>query len=358
MMKSKKVLAMLMAACLMATSLAGCADSAKEKEQSTVSKEESKQSAEASGTTAAQEETKEPVTLTWWYPGTGEQKDTEKVNEYLNEQLKTYEGLEHVTIELHPIADADYGTQLTLALSADSQIDIVGSAYMYPFSNLMEDGILISMDPYMDLVPELTAALPEWLMEYGKYNGEQYMIPNYQQARNIGLFETPQEYLDKGYITQEQLERLSSDKTPIEERVQLIEDYVYAVREGEGSDTKYAPLIASKYCDDSYYSGWFDSITSQFIVRADSTEVVFRPFEENTKYVYGVAADWYENGLVPGDPTIDYHDYSYENSLNEEAMILGQDHTVEELDVLEAELAESYGFKIATAWMNDYVYSS
>ena len=44
------------------------------------------------------EEEKEPVTLTWWWPGNGPMPDTEMVNEAFNELLQTYEGMEHVSV--------------------------------------------------------------------------------------------------------------------------------------------------------------------------------------------------------------------------------------------------------------------
>ena len=47
------------------------------------------------------EEPKEPVVLEWYYNGNGQQADTEEVEAAVNELLKEYPGLEHVSIKLN-----------------------------------------------------------------------------------------------------------------------------------------------------------------------------------------------------------------------------------------------------------------
>ena len=95
---TRKVLALAMAF-IMTLALAGCGN--KSTGETTTAAE--KETTTAAASTAAQageggDESKEPVKLVWWYRGNGEQKDTKMVQEALNEKLKTYPGLEHVTV--------------------------------------------------------------------------------------------------------------------------------------------------------------------------------------------------------------------------------------------------------------------
>lgn len=147
----KRVMALAMAS-VMAAALAGCGSSAKEtqapketeaaqetKAEST-SDTEKADGAEAEDTEQAQE--KEPVNLVWWYRGNGEQKDTKMVQDALNEQLKTYPGLEHVTVELKCYTASEYKQAVTLAQSSDEQIDILNTVNL-DFAEEVEKGSLI-----------------------------------------------------------------------------------------------------------------------------------------------------------------------------------------------------------------------
>ena len=139
----------------------------------------------------------ETVTLYWWFRGNGEQADTELVNAKVNEMLKTYEGLENVEIVLRPFAASDYQTQVTLGLSSGEPMDILNTVSLNLYQ-LVENGTLQPIDQYMELVPELTAELPEQMIDYGKVDGVQYIICHQQQIANGRSIYIPTEYIERG----------------------------------------------------------------------------------------------------------------------------------------------------------------
>ena len=144
------------------------------------------------------------VTLHWWYRGNGEQADTELVNAKVNEMLQTYEGLENVKVVLHPFAPSDYQTQVLLGLSAGEPMDILNTVSLNLYQ-LVEDGTLRPMDEYLPLATELTAELPEQMINYGKVDGVQYIICHQQQIANGRDLAIPTEYIEKGWVDGEKL---------------------------------------------------------------------------------------------------------------------------------------------------------
>ena len=62
----------------------------------------------------AEPEVKEPVLLEWYFRGNGQQKDTEEVEARVNELLKNYPGLEHVSININCFPSADYETKVVI----------------------------------------------------------------------------------------------------------------------------------------------------------------------------------------------------------------------------------------------------
>ena len=119
----KKVVALLCVASMAVSLLASC--SSKEKTpQDTQAETKTESSTAVSGESEKTAEKKDPVTLTYWYwNNVGEQEYTQQVEDKLNEILASTEGYEHITVDLHPCKD--YSTDLSLALSAGEQIDII-----------------------------------------------------------------------------------------------------------------------------------------------------------------------------------------------------------------------------------------
>ena len=254
----------------------------------------------------------EPVTIAWWFRGNGEQTDTELVNARVNEMLKNYEGLENVTLELHPFASSDYGTQVTLGLTSGEQIDILNTVGLNLYT-LVLDGTLRPIDEYLELAPDITAELPEGILNYGKLNGHQYIICHQQQAANGRSLAIPTEYIEKGWIDGDKLVALFNYANPDEMDHNALWDYMEeclkAVREGTGSDNiylSYLSTVGTANCSDLY--GYYDTVSGYsaaggFVVDAATHTVMFQDTAPGTEDLFARAARWYDEGLTHFDTT-------------------------------------------------------
>ena len=138
----------------------------------------------------------EKINLVYWYCGNGMQRDTQLVNDRINELLAQTPGMENVTVTLMPTLGNEYQQKLLLAMTAEEPVDIVST--FGAFANVTDEfrrGTFIALDDLMAEIPDTVAELPGWILDYGKVDGKQYYIPTYQQNGNQRLFTIPTEYL-------------------------------------------------------------------------------------------------------------------------------------------------------------------
>ena len=240
-------------AIIMAASLAGCGSS-KEAESAasgTQSEPASAQSdaadaqTEAADSGAASQEASdgEAVTLEWYYRGNGIQKDTEMVEEAFNELLKTYPGMENVTVNFNCYTGDEYSNAVILAQSADKQIDILNTVGL-DFAEEVEKGTYLPLNDMLAENETLKSTLPDWLWDLGSIDGNIYIVPNYQRAANLMYLTTPKEYMDN-YGDKEKIESvIQNPDSTVEEIAAVLEEYCQAVQAGEGA-TKYMPPLAT-----------------------------------------------------------------------------------------------------------------
>ena len=193
----KKLIALLCATA-MTCSLASCGKTSEEKTS------ESSSSTHVSVSTPSsevkeekpkekEEKPKEPVEIVYWYSNSvGMQEYTQEVEDLLNEKLKEIEGYEHITLRLSP--HKDYATDLALAQVSGEQIDLA-ILYGLDITKEIANGSFMPIGDLLAANPEITAELPEWFVEYGKYKGEQYYVPSYQQLCNEFFFYIPKVFV-------------------------------------------------------------------------------------------------------------------------------------------------------------------
>ena len=231
----KKALAGLLAICLM-MAIVGCAPA--NPTPSTTAPNQGSTTAPKE-TTEAPAESKDPVVLEWYYRGNGQQKDTEEVEAAVNELLKEYPGLEHVSININCFPSSDYKQQIVLAQSSGAQMDLVSSVSL-DFYEQIDNGTWMPMDDY--LTDTLKNELPDWLWEMGSIDGQIMIVPNYQNAFNASYIGIPTAYLDK-YGDYDAIRASLQDETkPLAERVACLEEFALAVRKGEGNNKYLYPL--------------------------------------------------------------------------------------------------------------------
>ena len=311
-------------------------------EESTIQESEEKETGEKESTE------KGPVTLEWYYRGNGQQEDTELVEQRVNELLKSYPGLEHVTINLNCSTSSEYREHVTLAQSAGQQIDILNSVSL-DFYGEVENGSYMPLD---DLISdELRAELPEWLWKMGSVDGKIYMVPNYQQACNMGYLFTPKEYMDKYGDYDRIVSVLTDTESSYEEKMTVMEEYLEAVREGEG-ENKYLPSLPSRVLSESgtqgfYFRNYFDTLTGDFIVEADSGKVTYKYATEMAEHLCELSAKWYDEGYIHPDVlTIEASELRYENMLNPTSWILSYNGAIGDPDTVAETYKNEWGFEV------------
>ncbi len=269
-----------------------------------------------------------PVTLRWYYRGNGMQKDTQAVQDRVNELLKEYPGLEHVSIELCCYISNEYQQAVTLDYSAEEQIDIVSTVNVGDWQQMAQDGYFLAIDNL--LTDEIKAALPEWLLDLGAVNGTRYMIPNYQNAGNNSYFFTPAQYAAYTDVDALKATLTSADST-FDDIATALEEYLLDVRAGEGKDTLYLLSLGHAILNQKGTQGYpfsaqyapFDLFSGEFTVEYGTDgKVNFRLIGDEAKEIYARMAEWYKKGYIHPDAlTIKTNDFTGKNMLNDVAYV-------------------------------------
>lgn len=193
----KKLLALLLAL-VMVVSLVACGVQKQPEETKAPAADKPEETKAPAQETDAPEEPKEEVVITFHHTNlVGEQEHTGTVEEKLNELLDAMPGYEHISIDIVPY-DANFPANFALAEANGDQIDIVNHWFL-DFDALVAQGSVIPLDDLVAANPLVTSDMPEWMMDYGKYNGVQYYIPSYQSAYSNTFFWAPVEYFNYYY---------------------------------------------------------------------------------------------------------------------------------------------------------------
>jgi ABC-type glycerol-3-phosphate transport system substrate-binding protein len=122
-----------------------------------------------------------PVTLNWIMPGPGIQKDAEMVWAKFNEELKKIEGFENVTVNIEVIPMADYAQKIMLMQTSGEKMDLI-QTYQLNYAQEFRNGTIMDMGPYLKkYAKEALEELPQWVVDMGKVDGAQAILPNYQK---------------------------------------------------------------------------------------------------------------------------------------------------------------------------------
>ena len=352
----KRVFAALLAA-VMVLGMAGCGNQEAEKSGEKSGAQESSQEVKSTSSEAEQKpEEKDPVTIHYWYRNNvGEQQYTGDVEEILNGILKEMEGYEHISIELHPTKDM--ATEFTLAQADGSQIDLVAT-YGLDFNTLVSNGDFITLDDLVEKYPDAVSELPEWMVDFGKVNGEQYYIPAYQQAAAREFFIFPDEYLAMYYKetgkTEEDVRAIVKSRD-VDTICDFCEEYLLAVRKATGKDTKWIDVtnLASAYR--WFNAGQIISGFSSSIFEVKQSEPIYYQLTEEYKKLMQRFNEWYKKGYVhPDYATIKVNDFVKGNFLNDEAYVFAAGYR----SAVTEEYAEEYyapgtGVDLTAIWLSD-----
>ncbi|MBO5099179.1 MAG: ABC transporter substrate-binding protein [Clostridia bacterium] len=175
-----------------------------------------------------------PVTIKWIMPGPGIQADSEMVWAKFNEELHKVEGFENVTVDIEVIPVADYAQKMILMQTSGEQMDII-QTYQLQYADEYRDGTIIDMTPYLEkYAKETLNEVPQWVIDMGKVDGGQAILPNYQKMVQSYMYvNIPEELaqyadiegLEKAFMEEDKANNyILSDKSK-----QLITEYLSKV---------------------------------------------------------------------------------------------------------------------------------
>lgn len=340
-------------AIMMAASLAGCGSSKEDgsvasgtqSEPASAQSEAADAQTEAGDSGAVSQEASdgEAVTLEWYYRGNGIQKDTEMVEEAFNELLKTYPGMENVTVNFNCYTGDEYSNAVILSQSADKQIDILNTVGL-DFAEEVEKGTYLPLNDMLAENETLKSTLPDWLWDLGSIDGNIYIVPNYQRAANLMYLTTPKEYMDN-YGDKEKIESvIQNPDSTVEEIAAVLEEYCQAVQAGEGA-TKYMPPLATMYYSQYGFMDNFDKINGEFIAFSKDNKVVDQYLYDEVKEAYRISGEWYEKGYIhPDIMTISPSDFQAGNMMNEVSYIFCVNNQAGDEEKVSDYYSQSYGF--------------
>ena len=267
-------------------------------------------------------EPKEEITLHYYINnGVGPQSATADVEAKLNEILDNLPGYEYISIDLHEMGDVE--TDFTLAQTAGDPIDMC-TTYAMSFSQRVKDGDFLQLDDLVAQFPDVASDMPDFMLGYGKINGEQYYIPSYQKLANLRYIGVPEEYFamyeaatgnDEAKVT----EILAG--SDIVAKLDFLEDLCLAVREGTGKATKWIDTSSINwelYLGNREYVGVNYGPVGIFEGEAPS----YWPLTEEFKVIQERLNKWYKEGLLHPDMlTIEAGNFNGANILNDESFV-------------------------------------
>lgn len=248
------------------------------------------------GGETAKEGSNETITLKYIMAGAGRQKDSQTVNDAFNEKLHEY--LPNVNVEFDVVEMANYKQDFLLRQTGKEQIDIV-NVYGLNFNEEISNGTFIPIDELLENHgQDVKAALPEWLWDYMKFDGELYGIPSYQMVGTLRCLLAPKEIAEK-YLDIEGLKsELYTNGKLTDKAEQIIEDYVAKAAEAG----VFTELGAASIWNELPLLGW-EGIqgANNFHMNTKTHEIAYKFEVPEMKDSYKRHAEWYQKGWIRQD---------------------------------------------------------
>lgn len=230
-MKRRKTMALLLAATMSVTALAGCSAKAPDEGKSTdtkaageVSAEKDKAAAETPGeeTTA---DTGEVVEIKWYAPMSEIQADQETVQNAVNEYLK---GKLNVSVKFISTDFGSFDQKMQMVISSQEEFDLCfTSNWCNNFYNNVNKNAFLDIGEIVDKeAPKLKEVIPESGFAAATVGGKLYGIPNYQIWAMTNGGYIVKDYVDKSGVDMSSVKSLK-DLEPIFESVKTDNPEIY-----------------------------------------------------------------------------------------------------------------------------------
>lgn len=238
----------------------------------------------------------EQVTLKWIMPGPGEQKDSPKVWDEFNKRLKTYPGMQNVTVDIEVINSADYQQKFLLLQTSGEPIDIV-QTYTLDFAKEARNESFMPMDDLLKLVPDLQKELPDWMWNLGKVDGKQYIVPIYQQMVSAPWgIKTPKALADQFADVNKMQDTFNNSDYFDESCYNALEDYLIKM--------KNAGKLGLGFNSGTQSTKGYETIVNPYgykISDGDNIKVVNLQMAEGSKLKYMKVGEWFQKGYIRKD---------------------------------------------------------
>ena len=268
---NKKVISLILAGALTTVAICGCSEK--------------------------KDETNSEVTIKWIMPGPGKQQDSSMVWDEFNKGLKTYEGLENVTVNFDVISASDYAQKFLMAQTGDDPMDII-QTYSLDFVKEARNGSFAPLDEFLDdELKETKSELPEFIFKYGDVDGKLYGITNYQMCPGMWALNLRKDIADK-YIDINKIKEATKKKGYAPE----LYDYIESVLKG-AKDNGEMGLGFNPWCSEAISGRMYDTITSCLCVDTYGDDYTVKNTKElpETKQHYARMSDWYKKDYIRKD---------------------------------------------------------
>lgn len=293
----KRGIAVLMAASVMALTLAGCGgsgkdtgkDTAKDTAQKTAA--DSKPAVESTAGDPAVDFDAEPYEVVMEVLNLGQDyPDLPEIEAAINEiSLPAI----NCTLKIQPIHIGDHATKLSLAAAGGDKFDLVYTGTTTSLSSLVSDGVLVPLDDIAaTYAPELLAKVGD-LVEAGKINGQLYTLPadlypafggaimyNADMARQYGI---------------EMPEKITSWRELEPAAEILAKNGVYLMTPGDGGVG-----MTMGYCSDIAADFGGDYNYGVIMKNGDTTIEDFYKTDFFLEYCK-MMKEWHDKGYIPAD---------------------------------------------------------
>lgn len=308
----KKVTSLLLVVAMMFSMLlSGCGNAEKtEVEGSDAAEQEVKTESETATDTTVEETLElEPMTLKLVMGGNGGQQDEEKVIARANEILA--ELVPNTTIEVEFIPMPEYSQKFDLMMAAQETVDIAWNSWSQSLSQTVNNGALLPLDELMTST-SIQDEIPAWLLDGGKVQGVQYMIPKYEMHFWQLAMWAPQDRFEKYFDLEKSKEVfLNANQEYIhvsQEMWDLYDDYLTKANEGGDLGGGYSPWVNSMNEGTDLIGG-----APQWSYKMPATVRMYTPgnewdftvhntykMEENIT-MFKQLAEWKEKGFIAED---------------------------------------------------------
>ncbi len=215
----KKMLALLLALCVMMSMVACSSNNTDNGSQSSSANQSSESSkTDASGSTGDVYSVKMVMPYILTAPGEAAVQQTEDT---FNDYLKNTLGITDMRLELSVVTWADEQTQTPMDLAAKTSYDIVSASFV--LSNYVENGYLLPLDDYLDNELKDAVERVEDFMICAKLRGHYYALPSWSGQVIDWKFIYNKEMVD-GVVDMEGVDTIDEVLAKVEELKEIYPD--------------------------------------------------------------------------------------------------------------------------------------